>query len=175
MTFLRSLVVLACLLCGTVAHALSIYIPQNVFAEDSGLYYAQEADGSGVQVSAWADSSVFTWYTFDSTGNQVWLVGIERVSDPGKGTIYDLYRPKGTGFVTKGADIGEPIGSVTMTRWTTVEIINQSDYRIIDEWFDFKWNILFSDIKGCEGFSPTAPWCSGKYTLRRLTPTGDDE
>lgn len=175
MNTLRSLVLLLCLLFAGAANALSIYFPQNVLPQDSGLYYAAEADGSGVQINAWKGGSVFTWYTFDKTGAQVWLVGVEQASSPDDGTVYEIYRPSGLGFLTEDADIGLPIGTVTMTRYITIHIIDGAEFEVVDQWIDFKWNIVFSNIRGCEGFSPMASWCAGKYTLRRLNPVDSGE
>lgn len=131
---------------GSVAEEVIVY-------PGSGSYYDPNYSGSGVVLNEFGNEpdifSVVYWYTYDSRGNQMWLVGIETSRHDGV-IEYDLHKPSGVGIYTEDHEFGERVGVATM------------GHRV------FQWNLEFGGVDFCDGFSPIPPWCSGGYLLIKL-------
>ena len=77
---------------------------------EDGSWYDPAHDGQGFSVSTFDDGWAAAWFTYDPSGNQAWFVtGLVEY-----GETAPLYFPMGF-FPAHSVDIGEPVGTLTVT------------------------------------------------------------
>jgi hypothetical protein len=83
----------------------------------TGNWYNPETDGQGFQLQVLPNGEALAlWFTYDADGNQVWLIGNNRIV--GNKVTMDMLRPKGARFgpAFNPDDVEmQPFGSVTLT------------------------------------------------------------
>jgi hypothetical protein len=83
----------------------------------TGNWYNPETDGQGFQLQVMPNGEALAlWFTYDADGNQVWLIGNNRII--GNKVTMDMLRPKGARFgpAFNPDDVEmQPFGSVTLT------------------------------------------------------------
>ncbi len=83
----------------------------------TGKWYNPETDGQGFQLQVLPNGDALAlWFTYDADGNQVWLIGNNRIV--GNKVTMNMSRPTGAsfgpGFNPDDVDM-QPFGSVTLT------------------------------------------------------------